>query len=232
MRRLCRASAIIAVLAVSGFIRAARGDEVLVSNLDQSPGGLSPSQIDTTDSWAQEFTSGISSPLAFIKASLGELDPGTNGDFTLTAQLFSVTTAGNTPDQGTLVGTLAQNGPIPTGSGNFANVEFDPTTTTNLDKNLFYWLVLSGQSGDGSGAAQWQFTDSTTVHGPGTLPDFAFSNDGGMSWTPGPGGGVSPFLVEVDGSAVPEPSSLILWCMSFPAAMIARRWAMKRRLAA
>jgi hypothetical protein len=145
------------------------------------------------------------------------------------AQLFSVTSVGQTPDQGTLVGTLAQNGAIPTGSGNFANVEFDPTTTTNLDKNLFYWLVLSGQSSDGSGAVQWQFTDSTTVHGPGTLPDFAFSNDGGMTWTPGPGGGQSPFLVEVDGTAVPEPSSLILWCMSLPAAMFARRWAMKGR---
>jgi PEP-CTERM motif len=218
---------IVAVLGFWACPASARAGQVLVSNLDQPPSSFSPSIIDPADFWAQQFTTGVSASLVSIKANLGELDAGINGDFIVTAQLFQVTTTSNTPDQGSLVASFTEVGNIPTGMGNFANVEFDPTSTVSLDKSKFYWFVLSGSSSDGSGAFSWQFTDSTIHSGaPGSsLPNFAFFDGSLSSWTIGPD---SPFLIEVQGS-VPEPSSLILGCVGLSAVVFAARRRMRVR---
>ncbi len=224
MKWRCRLLPLIAVMGFWASPFTARAGEVLVSNLDQVPSAFSPSIIDTADFWAQQFTSGVPSDLVSIKANLGELHSGNNGDFALTARLFEVGSASSTPDLGSLVATFSQVGLIPTGAGNFANVEFDPTGTVSLDQNKFYWFVLSGSSSDGTGAVSWQFTDSTIHSGPGTLPNYAFFSAGG-TWTASPG---SPFLIGVQGS-VPEPSSLILGCVGFSAVVFAVRRRMRVR---
>ena len=103
---------IIALLGVSGSFDTAHADQVLVSSLLAdgvvSSNPISPSIIDSSDSWRREFTSGVSTNLVSIKASLGQLDPGNNGDFSLTAQLIQVSSASDNPAVGVLVATLSQ----------------------------------------------------------------------------------------------------------------------------
>jgi hypothetical protein len=222
MRSSYRLLSIVALLGFWACPFTARAGQVLVSNLDQPVSGLSPSTIDPGDFWAQQFTSGVAATLTSITTSLGEFDSGNNQNFKLTAQLFQVTSISNTPDQGSLVAGFTQVGSIPTGDGNFANVEFDPTHSVSLDPSKFYYFVLSGSSSDGSGAVQWQFTDSTASSGPGTLPNYAFFD--GTSWSQFGG---SPFLIEVQGAAVPEPSSLILGCVGLSAVVFAARRRMR-----
>ena len=154
-------------------------------------------------------------------AGLGNLLTGNNNDFTVTAQLFAVTGATLTPDQGTLLTSLTLNGTIP--STGFANVEFDPTSSVSLTASNFYWFVLSGSSSDGSGSVQWQYRDDTQSYGPGALDGIA--NETGGAWTYLTGPNATPFLIQVNavGGAVPEPSSLVMGCMGFAAALFARR---------
>ena len=166
----------IAIAGLSAFPLDARAGQVIVSSLGDPIGAFSPSQVDTADFFAQEFTTGGSFTLQSIVAQLGDLNSGNNGDFTVTAQVVSVTSEGNSPGQGTLLATLTQNGAIPT-SG-FSNVEFDATSTVSLSPTNFYWFVLSASSSDGSGSVQWQFTDSFATTGPGTLPNIAFFSSG------------------------------------------------------
>ncbi len=214
-------------LATSPFT--AHASQVLVGNLDQPVSSFSPSIIDPADTWAQEFTTGTSANLQSIIASLGNINLGNNGDFTLTAQLFSVTSAITPPDPtmgATLLDTLTLNGgmaSIPT-SG-FGNVEFDPSVTIGLVSTQYYWFVLSGSSSDGSGSVQWQFTDSTSHSGPGTLPNYGFL----PTAPPWLVLGGSPFLIQVNGASIPEPSSMILGCIGISTVLFAGRWSRSRR---
>jgi hypothetical protein len=217
---------IIAVAGLSAFPAYTRASQVIVSNLalDGQPGQFSPSQIDPSDSWAQEFTTGGYFTLQSVFANLGELNAGTNGDFILTAQLYSVTNAGDNPSLGTLLASFSQVSPIPTAPNVYSNVEFDPKSAVSLNPSSFYWFVLSGSSSDGTGSVQWQFTDSSVTTGPGTLSAYAaFANGFGWTVTPSVPPPFSPFLIEVDGVAVPEPSSLVLSCLGLGALLFARR---------
>jgi hypothetical protein len=235
MKWRCRVLAIIAFLGLWGSFDTARANQVLVSNLlpDGVVSGnpLSPSQIDTTDFWAQEFTSGVSTNLVSIQASLGLLNPGANGGFSVTAQLIQVNNASDAPDMGSVVAALSQVGSISTTG--YTNVEFDPSGTVGLNSSKFYWFVLSG-SGDPTGSVQWQFSDSpANLIGPGTLPAYAVNDLG--SWTVFPvdpsDSATYPFLIGVvgQGGTVPEPSSFVLGCIGFTGALFARRWMKKSR---
>ena len=209
----------IAIVGLSACPLSARAGQVIVSNLNQPP-DPSTSQVDPTDFFAQEFTTGGSFTLQNIVASLGNLIPGQNaGDLMVTAQLISVTSETTTPDLGTVVATFANNtASIPT-SG-FSPVVFDPTSTTvSLNASSFYWFVLSA-TGDTTGSVQWQFADTFNSTGPGSLPNIAFFTSG--QWTVL---NETPFLIQVNavGGAVPEPSSLVMGCMGFAAALFARR---------
>ena len=72
----------------------------------------------------------------------------------------------------------------------------------------------------------WNFTDSTTTIGPGSLPQFNNSFDGGMTWN-GPFSG-QPYLIQVNG-IVPEPASWVLGSMGFAAVLGLARWSCLRR---
>jgi hypothetical protein len=235
MRWSYRFLPIFAFLGLWGSFDTARADQVLVSTLLPdgvvSPNPLSPSQIDTSDFWAQEFTSGVSTNLVSIQASLGLLDPGANGGFSLTAQLIQVDNASDAPDMGSVVATLSQVGSISTTG--FTNVEFDPSGTVGLSSSKFYWFVLSG-AGDPTGSVQWQFSNSpNNLIGPGTLPSYALFDPG--SWTVFPVNPANPstypFLIDVvgQGGTVPEPSSFALGCIGLTGALFARRWIKKSR---
>ncbi len=239
MRLRSRVWPVLAFLAICSSPFAARADQVLVSNL--LPDGVvstnpfSPIVVDPQDTWAQEFTSGVSVNLSSIQASLGLLNPGNKGDFSVTASLYQVSSVGDTPNLGTLVGTLSEVGPISTTG--FSNVAFDPSGTVALDASKFYWFVLSGTSSDGSGGVSWQFSEQANpLAGPGTLPNYGLETGSPPSppWSafpPNPNDPSSfPFLIQVNG-AVPEPNSMILGCIGFSAVLLARRWMNSRRIA-
>jgi hypothetical protein len=223
-----RVRLLIALMGLALSPLSARASQVIVGNINQPPDPLlSPSVIDPSDFWAQEFTSGVSATLQSIDASLGNFSQAGSGDFVLTAQLFAVSSEANTPDTGTLVATLTQNGAIPT-SG-YANVEFDAASSVVLNPNAFYWFVLSATSGDGSGQVDWQFTNTTASNGPGSLFDSAVMSPGvPPPWTVFPG---EPFLMQVNGTlaAVPEPSSLVMGCAGFSAVLLAAFRSRSRR---
>jgi hypothetical protein len=220
------------LIALTGLLLcplSARASQVIVGNLNQTVSSNSPSVIDPSDFWAQEFTSGVAATLQSVDASLGNFAQAGSGDFALTAQLFQVSSASNTPDMGSLVATLTQNGAIPTAG--YANVEFDAAPSVLLNPNAFYWFVLSASSGDGSGLVDWQFTDSPSNMGPGSLPNVASMS----TFFPNPPWSLfpaeTPFLVQVNGefAAVPEPSSLILGCAGFSAVLFATSRSRSRR---
>jgi hypothetical protein len=185
---------------------AARGGTI-VSNLAAPPGSFSPVTVTDDTWWAQQFTSGGPAVLTQIITQLGNLDTGNSGDFTLSAALYSVTSASNLPDLGTFVTSFSVNqSSIPT--GNFADISFTPTPSpVALDPSLYYWFVLTGSSSDGTGGVDWQFTDTSSTTGPGSLTGV------GRYDTPGPWGSNDhgPFVIDVEGrTLVPEPASLLM----------------------
>lgn len=101
MRLRSRVWPILAFLGLCSSPFTTRADQVLVSNL--LPDGVvssnpfSPIVVDPTDTWAQEFSSGVSVNLSSIQASLGLLNPGNNADFSLTASLYQVSKSGTLP---------------------------------------------------------------------------------------------------------------------------------------
>ncbi len=192
--------------------QSALGGSLVVGNLNQ---GAAPPPYDFIMPYdpsiaqpgftaAQEFNTGsAATSLDRIFANIGNYYSGTNGDFQLSATLMG--DSSGTPS-GTLVTFSFNVAAIPT-SG-YANVEFDPTSSFNLAANTNYWFVLSGSSpSDGTGGVNWVYTNSTNTYGPGSLPNFNNSYDGGMTWN-GPFGGGQPYLIQVNGLyAVPEPST-------------------------
>ena len=212
MRFVFRVGTLIVLVVLGSCTLSARASQVIVGNLSATPDPVaSPSVIDPFDFWAQEFTSGVAATLQNIDASLGNFSAGNNGDFVLTAPLFQVPGPTNTPDQGTLIATLTQNGVIPT-SG-YANVGFDASSSVALSPNLSYWFVLSATSSDKSGQVDWQFTDgdTTSVIGPGSLSNAAVLSPNILppSWTVFTD---APFLMQVNGSFAVVPNrALSCW---------------------
>jgi hypothetical protein len=210
----------------------ARAGSLVVSNLGQPAAGADtimpydPSIGQFGFTAAQEFNTGsAATSLDRIFANIGDYYSGTNGDFQLTATLLadSGTTPSSTPGTPTgppLVSFTFNVASIPT-SG-FANVEFDPVGTFNLAASTNYWFVLSGSSpSDGTGSVDWNWTNSTTTSGPGSLPQYNNSYDGGTTWN-GPFSG-SPYLIQVNG-IVPEPASWVLGSMGFATVLGLARW--------
>jgi hypothetical protein len=219
---------LLAIAFFCGQTLVARGGVILVSNLSNTPADTSPVSVTTSTSYAQQFQSGVPASLARIVASLGDLDPGANGDFTLSASLIAVSSPSIFPDDGILVTTLNLNPatpippPNPDGSNAFANVEFDPTSLVSLNPSQFYWFVLAGSSSDGTGQVDWQFTNDPGFSGPGSLASTHGRQDLPGPWFTDTGG---PLLVEVEGTpAVPEPSSLLLGSIGFSTLLLASRF--------
>jgi len=177
---------------------------------------------------AQAFTTGTNDYiLTSILANLGNFLPGSNGDFTLTATLQLANSDG-TP--GTVL-TSFTHGSIP--SSGFADIEFDPINTILLTAGTTYMFVLQGVSSDGSGGVDWSYSETNNSSGPGSLPFFNTSYDGGATWK-GPfmsSSGASPYVIQVNGTtlAIPEPASWVLGAIGLgTAGLTARRFRSRR----
>jgi hypothetical protein len=215
------------VFALLGFMTsplAVRGGTI-VSNLAEPPGAVSPVVVTNDTFWAQQFTSGVPSVLTEIITQLGNFDSGNSGDFALAAALYSTPSAGTLPDGSNLVTTFTfdQNSIPVTG---FANVAFSPVGSVGLDPSLYYWFVLTGSSSDDTGGVDWQFTESSSSTGPGSLTGV------GRFDTPGPWGlnDSGPFLIEVQGLLpVPEPASWVLGLAGLTVASVGTALSRMRR---
>jgi hypothetical protein len=204
---------------------------VVVSNIGQSAAGADtivpydPGIGQFGFTAAQEINTGSlagTTAIGSVIASVGNYFAGTNSDFQLTAMLEA--DSGGMPSGPALVNFSFVAGSIPT-SG-FANVQFNPIGSFVLASNTNYWFVLNGSSpSDGTGSVDWQFTNSTTTVGPGSLPQFNNSFDGGTTWN-GPFGG-QPYLIQVNG--VPEPAGWVLASIGFAAVLGVSRLRLSRR---
>jgi hypothetical protein len=152
--------------------------------------------------YAQGFTTGSQSvELGTVIADLGEA----SGTFTASAELL----ADNSGLPGSTVLTTFTVPTIPTGSGNFADVTFTPNSNVLLSADTTYWFALFATGTDTSAVYRWAYTNTTQAN----LPNYAVSNDGGMTWQVGTPPG--PFLIQVN--SVPEPTSLVLMALAVPA---------------
>ena len=221
----------IVLLGLTSVPLGARGaDLVIVSNLNE-PHSLYDTILPFTTGGspgfaaAQEFKTGPNDyKLAQILVNLGNLDPGNNNEFTLSATLRADNN--DVPSSVVLTEFSYDTKSIPT-SG-FANVAFNPASLLSLTSGTNYWFVLSSSSA--SGSVGWSFANTTGSSGPGTLPLFNNSTDGGATWhvpsfTPAPGAG--PYLIQVN--AVPEPTSYVLGIIGFGGVFLVTRSSSIRR---
>lgn len=143
-------------------------DGVLVSNLDQTIAATFT--VTTGDYAGQAFTTdGIRYQLSKVKVSVN------TGAGNLRARLYGSTAGGNVNTSSTLTNFGS---PVLVSGSVY---EFTPSTTTKLEPNTQYWLVLFSASGN----VDIDYTASLTESGPAGFPAdlSASSNDIGVSYT-------------------------------------------------
>jgi hypothetical protein len=177
---------------------------VVVSNLSEADENFSttigPGTAPTWGAVAQAFTTPTTGPgwnLDSLTFTLSEI--GTVGS-PLNVSLYS--DASGTP--GTNLGTL--NGPSPTGSSR-SNYPYTPAGSIVMAPNTSYFAVLTGAN-DSSNFYEWRNTTSISETGdPGwAIADFDQYQDSTGTWTTD----TSRLKIEVNATAVPEPSGFIL----------------------
>lgn len=224
--------AMIALLALATIPPGARAADLIVSNLTEPHSSFDTLRAyvpPNTSGWdsAQGFTTGTSSYLLdTISANLGDFDPGPNDDYTFSADLYAANSDG-TP--GTFL-TSFNHAAVP--ASGFADVVFNPITQVLLSAGTTYLFVLKSSSADGKGGVAWSYADTFNSSGPGTLPYFNTSYDGGATWNGpfAPPTGGAPYLIQVNGTPpVPEPGSWLLSAIGFGAALKAARRFRPRR---
>jgi hypothetical protein len=159
---------------------------VIVSNLGETPAGIDVGGLNVG---AQSFTTG-GTAVILQDVVLDLLGSGGAVD----VSLFS--------DNSGLPGSslLSLGALTPTGSG-FG--DYTATGTYALAAASTYWVVV-----DYLGAPSWGWTASTAYTGTGTLDALTNSYDGGTIWNPPYPD--NPYLLEVNATATPEPSGLVL----------------------
>jgi hypothetical protein len=168
--------------------------QVLVDNLSApTPNGNS---FSSTQWQSQAFTTDANS--YWLTSVVLKLRYVSTGD--LYAAIYSAS-GGTQPD--VELGTFIDPG---TTTGSSANVTFSADGSIALDENTTYWIFFGTET---SGSYHWAFASNgqgASTDGPGViLNKFATSGDDGVSWSVG--NTSSPSLIQVNVSAVPEPSA-------------------------
>jgi len=178
------------------------GDDVIFSNL--GPGN----SFDTSTAWA------IAGPTSVFAMLLGDhpesvgksFTPSANFDLTQVLLPLESTAGTNGVDvflensHSGLPGTILESWSV-TGLSSTPKLEdLSASSLQPLSGGMTYWIVVAPLAPDTS--AGWMFNDT------GDSSEFAFNEGSGWNVFNGGGGG-SPAL-EVTGTAVPEPSTLLL----------------------
>lgn len=182
----------LAGLAVSLTGASPAGATILVSNLDQPTRHVN---VLPRDGWAaQSFaTDGASYALSSVQVLLGNLA----GAPSIVAEL-------RTGDASTPGATLAAFSIAGVPIGSPAPVTLTPIgDVVTLNAGTHYWLVLGASNR--SGTFTWSYAEGNAIVGPGSLGNYNYSADSGVSWTNY--GSDNPFQLEVDVSPVPLPAT-------------------------
>jgi PEP-CTERM motif len=192
----CTCAALFALMYKVGQARS----DVIASNLGDTEAGAASIYPAGPPKWnAQEFTTGATSEtLTDAIAVLGVGASATTGDVDF-AELESDNS--NTPSN-TVLTTFT----VPTIGTAYSDVTLLPLTPVVLAADTNYWLVLGATGTSTSAAFKWQYTDTETAD----LPNDADTETDGATWSVFSGG---PFLSELDGTAVPEPTTLGVLCV-------------------
>ena len=189
------------VAVLSSFLGANQAQATtLVSNLGESNDGVDP--IITTHWGGSNFTTGIDSyQLTGVSLPLVAV--------TSSANFFVSLYSNNAGQPGSALTSFTPTTTI----GSPATYAFTPNSSVTLAANTTYWLVAGISSGVGE--YDWSYTTSfnQTSSAGWTIGDgYAYTGDGGASWTLLPTAG--PYFFSVDGAiapaaTTPEPSFLV-----------------------
>lgn len=170
-------------------VSAAHAD-VLVDNLLQTP--RDSSVIDSTLWAAQSFvTAGDAVNLQSIELWLGQRV----GDPLITAELRADSASG----PGAALAFFS----LPALGLGATQIELLPAAPQlALAAGTTYWIVLGVP---GAGSFGWTYAEGNNQVGPGSLGNFNYSSDAGISWINF--GADNPYLMRVNVSAVPEPAT-------------------------
>lgn len=177
--------------------------DLLVGNLSQGNAGGASGISSDTELLANAFTTPSTIPANVAVLESIELRLGSSsGSQTATISLW--TDSAGSP--GTPLGGPGFNSQSV--SGPEATYSFTPTATFLFDPSTTYWVVLQIDSVE-EGEIDWGYTfpgqDPGSVAGASINGD-AYSSNSGASWSPASG----PYLFAVNGTAIPEPSSVTL----------------------
>jgi hypothetical protein len=183
----------VTLLILLGLTPAVGQAAVILGNLGATRGGNQ--SIGPTQWYAASFTMG-STPykLSDVQVTLG------NNPVAGTTFLLETDASGH--PSGTVVSTLPTNTPA-FGSGT-TTYTFSPGSPITLAAGTKYWLV--GHTPTGGGNTAWNNSSSNPAGSGATFSGFASSGNSGSAWTTA----TNSVLFQIDGVAVPEPSSLIL----------------------
>ncbi len=172
--------------------------DLVVGNLDRPIRSATP--IASLEYWAaQSFsTGGDEFQLNSIEAMVG------NGDSS-PAVIAELRRSDINGEIDATAGGLLTTFLSPDMSGPAAARMFLPNDNITLSSTDRYWFML-GSGNAGTFALSYAQDGITT--GPGILSTFAFSNNGGAAWTYSTESEL--YMIQVNGTAIPEPSSLVL----------------------
>jgi hypothetical protein len=172
--------------------------DILVSNLSEPFRASTP--IANPEYWgAQSFhTVGFGVVLDSIEAIVGNGD----GPPSVVAELRRAT--GPLGEIDTTAGGLLTTFTAPDMSGATSVRLFTPNSPVTLDPTTKYWFIL----GADSGTYDWSYANTNFYTGPGMLGNFADSSDAGVTWNLRDES--FPYFIQVNGSTIPEPSSLFV----------------------
>ncbi len=104
------------------------------------------------------------------------------------------------------------------GSGAPGPVDLGVPGGLELAPDTLFWLVLGTAAGSTLG---WNYADNNVWLGTGSLGNYAYSGDGGGSWTNF--GSDFPYQLRIDVSPVPEPSAALMLAAGVAALVWGRR---------
>jgi hypothetical protein len=199
--------------------------DILVTNLGEPDNPNGPTTVGNTPGgaddqvWgAQSFVTGVALwDLTSIDAQMGN---ATGGGIPVIAQLRA-DTGTNEIDMsaGGLIATF--NLPSLTGANSARN--FSLNASELLAPNTKYWFMIGIDAGDTTNTFLWDYSNTGSYSGSGSLAEFGQSIDAGATWTY-PNSPYFPWKIQVNGSsAVPEPNTCLFCCVGLIALAVGRR---------
>ncbi len=176
--------------------------DVVVSNLAEfvrmaTPiGNTQPDEFWATQSF---YTDGMMYNLDSIQARMGNAVNSPTAVFELRKD-----TGANAIDL--TIGGLLTSFTAPDLTGLNSVRDLFPTSGVQLDPNTKYWFVAGVTN---SGSFEWEYANTGSFSGPGSLDIFGDSDDAGVTWTYRDNSPFFPYFIQVNATptGVPEPAT-------------------------